>query len=63
MSAGVFVSKNGVVTKAVGYQPKEALLFAPSKKNSSQILREQRTAMKHNNKQIKDRFAQATKRA
>ncbi|GIO88740.1 hypothetical protein J25TS5_56720 [Paenibacillus faecis] len=63
MSAGVFVSKNGRVSKAVGAQPKEALLFAPASKNSSQILREQRTAMKRNNKQIKDRFAQATKRA
>ncbi|MEK4510685.1 hypothetical protein EJP82_07200 [Paenibacillus anaericanus] len=63
MRTGAFVSKNGVVSKAVGVQPKEALLFAPSKKNSSQILREQRIAMKHNNKQIKDRFAQATKRA
>ncbi|MEF2965978.1 hypothetical protein V3851_09060 [Paenibacillus sp. M1] len=63
MSTGVFVSKNGRVTKAVGNQPKEALLFAPLAKNSAQILREQRSAMKRNNKQIKDRFAQATKRA
>ncbi|MFD1178599.1 hypothetical protein ACFQ3W_20175 [Paenibacillus puldeungensis] len=63
MSSGVFVSKNGVVSKAVGSQPKEALLFAPSDKNSSQILREQRTAMKKSSKQIKDRFTQASKRA
>ncbi|MGZ7441188.1 hypothetical protein [Paenibacillus sp. TH7-28] len=63
MSRGVFVSKNGVVSKAVGFQPKEALLFAPSDKNSSQILRDQRSAMKRNNKQIKDRFAQASKKA
>ncbi|GGG06160.1 hypothetical protein [Paenibacillus aceti] len=63
MGSGVFVSKNGRVSKAIGIQPKEALLFAPSKKNSSQILQEQRVAVKRNNKQIKDRFAQATKRA
>lgn len=63
MSSGVFVSKNGRVTKAVGNQPKEALLFAPLAKNSSQILREQRMAMKRTNKQIKDRLAQASKRA
>ncbi|WP_055108295.1 hypothetical protein [Paenibacillus ihumii] len=62
MSTGVFVSKNGKVTEAVGTQPKEALLFAPSKKTSSQILREQRTAMKRNNQRIKDRFNEATKR-
>lgn len=62
-SSGVFVSKNGIISKAVGNQPKEALLFAPSRKNSSEILREQRKAMKQDNKQIKDRFAQATKRA
>lgn len=63
MSRGVFVSKNGVVSKAIGFQPKEALLFAPSDKSSSQILRDQRSAMKRNNKQIKDRFAQASKKA
>ncbi|MNJ41389.1 hypothetical protein D3C77_363120 [compost metagenome] len=63
MSAGVFVSINGIVSRAKGSQPKEALLFSPTKKNSSQILREQRIAMKHANKQIKDRFAKANKRA
>jgi hypothetical protein len=63
VGSGVFVSKNGRVSKAIGIQPKEALLFAPPKKNSSQILEEQRIAVKRNSKQIKDRFAQATKRA
>jgi len=63
MGSGVFVSKNGRVSKAIGIQPKEALLFAPPKQNSSQILEEQRIAVKRNSKQIKDRFAQATKRA
>ncbi|MNJ72172.1 hypothetical protein [Paenibacillus fonticola] len=62
MSSGVFVSKNGKVTEAVGIQPKEALLFAPSRKSSSQIWREQRTAMKRENKRIRDRFNEATKR-
>lgn len=62
MSTGVFVSKNGNVSEVVGVQPREALLFAPSRKSSGQILREQRASMKRNNKHIKDRFAQATKR-
>ncbi|MED4602437.1 hypothetical protein P9314_17355 [Paenibacillus validus] len=62
MSTGVFVSKNGSVSEAIGTQPKEALLFAPSRKSSSQILREQRAAMKRNNKHIKDRFSRATRR-
>ncbi|WP_165280006.1 hypothetical protein [Paenibacillus protaetiae] len=32
METMVYVSLNGVVTEAVGTQPKDALLFAPSKK-------------------------------
>lgn len=62
MSAGVFVSINGIVSRAKGSQPKDALLFAPTHKNSSQIVRDQRIAMKQANQQIKDRFAQANKR-
>ena len=62
MSTGVYVSKNGRVTEAVGAQPKEALLFAPFEKISTQILREQRSAMKRNNSHIKDRFARAHQR-
>lgn len=61
--SSVFVSKNGMVSKAVGAQPKDALLFAPDERNSSHILREQRSSMKRSSKQIKDRFALATKRA
>lgn len=61
--SSVFVSKNGKVSKAVGLQPKDALLFVPEERNSSHILKEQRSAMKQSSKQIKDRFALATKRA
>lgn len=61
--SSVFVSKNGMVSKAVGAQPKDALLFAPDERNSSHMLREQRSSMKRSSKQIKDRFALATKRA
>lgn len=62
MSTGVFAAKNGRVWEAVGLQPKEALLFAPAKKGSAQLLREQRDLMKHTNRSLKDSFARATKR-
>lgn len=32
MATKVYVSLNGVVREAIGTQPKDALLFAPSKK-------------------------------
>lgn len=62
MSAAIYVSKNGKVSEAIGVQPKEALLFAPSSQSSAQVLKEQRAALKRNHKHIKERFALATKR-
>jgi len=57
-----YVSKNGRVSLAIGVQPKDALLFAPSKKSSEQVIREQRDSWKRNNELILDRFAKATER-
>ncbi|MDF2652678.1 MAG: hypothetical protein K0Q73_8483 [Paenibacillus sp.] len=58
----VYVSIDGKVSVAVGDQPKDALLFAPSKKSSAQVIREQRASWRFNNQMIKDRFEEATRR-
>ncbi|BBI31672.1 MULTISPECIES: hypothetical protein [Cohnella] len=58
----VYVSKNGKVSLAVGDQPKDALLFAPSKKSSAQLVKEDLSAWKLSNSIIQERFAKATKR-
>lgn len=58
----VYVSKNGKVSLAVGEQPKDALLFAPSKKSSTQLVNEDLSAWKLSNSIIQERFAKATQR-
>ncbi|MDF2814228.1 MAG: hypothetical protein K0Q81_428 [Paenibacillus sp.] len=58
----VYVSIDGKVSLAIGEQPKDALLFAPTKKSSAQVIREQRDSWKRNNQMIKDRFEEATRR-
>lgn len=60
--SGVFVSTNGEVGAVMGTPSKDALLFAPSKKSTSQIVREQRAAQRRNSQLIRERFAAATKR-
>ncbi|MFM9278488.1 hypothetical protein [Paenibacillus jiagnxiensis] len=62
MTTKVYVSKNGVVSEAIGSQPKDALLFAPSKKSTSQVIQEQRASRLRNSQFIKERFAEAFKR-
>ncbi|CAM4390420.1 hypothetical protein L1N85_23825 [Paenibacillus alkaliterrae] len=59
MKTKVYVSLNGVVKEAVGSQPKDALLFAPSVKSISQVIKEQREARSKNSKFIKERLAEA----
>jgi hypothetical protein len=58
----VYVSKNGKVSLAIGEQPKDALLFAPSKKSTTQLVKEDLSAWKLSNSIIQERFAQATQR-
>jgi len=58
----VYVSKNGEVTLAVGAQPRDALLFAPSKKSFAEAAAEQREAWRRSNRLIQERFAEATRR-
>lgn len=62
MATKVYVSLNGVVTEAVGTQPKDALLFAPSKKSAAQVIREQRANRRKNSQFIKERLDEAFKR-
>jgi hypothetical protein len=58
----VYGSKNGKVSLAIGEQPKDALLFAPAKKSSVQLLNEDLSAWKISNTLIQERFAKATQR-
>jgi hypothetical protein len=58
----VYVLKNGKVTIAVGAQPKDALLFASSKKTSAQLIREDKAKCKRNYDFMKERFTAAYKR-
>jgi hypothetical protein len=60
--AKVYVSLDGVVKEAVGTQPKNALLFAPSKKSAAQVIREQRANRQRNSQFIKERLDEAFKR-
>ncbi|WP_138494862.1 hypothetical protein [Paenibacillus pinistramenti] len=62
MASKVYVSLNGVVSEAVGAQPKDALLFASSNKSSAQVIREQRAARQKNSQLIKERLEMAFKR-
>jgi hypothetical protein len=62
MATKVYVSLNGVVTEAVGTQPKDALLFAPSKKSAAQVILEQRENRRRNSHFIKERLEEAFKR-
>jgi len=58
----VYVLKDGKISLATGTQPKDALLFAPSGKSSSQVIKEDRAAWKVSNSLIQQRFKEATKR-
>ncbi|TVY01188.1 hypothetical protein [Cohnella terricola] len=58
----VYVSKNGKISLAIGEQPKDALLFAPSKKSSAELVHEDLSAWKLTNSFIQERFAKATQR-
>lgn len=62
MATKVYVSLNGVVKEAVGIQPKDALLFAPSKKSAAQVIFEQRATRRKNSQFIKERLDEAFKR-
>ncbi|RAV13349.1 hypothetical protein [Paenibacillus contaminans] len=62
MATKVYVSLNGVVSEAVGTQPKNALLFAPSKKSAAQVILEQRANRRKNSQFIKERLDEAFKR-
>ncbi|TDQ36379.1 hypothetical protein [Aureibacillus halotolerans] len=62
MASKVYVSLNGVVSEAIGTQPKDALLFAPSKKSVSQVIHEQRANRRKNSQLIKERLDEAFKR-
>ncbi|GIP34315.1 hypothetical protein [Paenibacillus sp. J2TS4] len=62
MATKVYVSLNGVISEAVGTQPKEALLFAPSKKSAAQVILEQRANRRRNSQFIKERLEEAFKR-
>lgn len=62
MATKVFVSLNGVVKEAVGTQPKDALLFASSKKSVTEVIREQRKNRQKNSDLIKERLEVAFKR-
>ncbi|CAM3398913.1 hypothetical protein [Paenibacillus lupini] len=62
MATKVYVSLNGVVTEAVGTQPKDALLFAPSKKSAAQVIVEQRANRRRNSQFIRERLEEAFKR-
>lgn len=62
MSAKLFVSKRGKVSTGGGNRSKESLVFAPSNKNSAQVIREQRETTRQNSKIIKDRYQIATQR-
>ncbi|MCM3131003.1 MULTISPECIES: hypothetical protein [unclassified Paenibacillus] len=58
----VYVSINGVVSEAVGSQPKDALLFAISPKTAAQIISEQRTHRRRNSELLKERLDEVFKR-
>lgn len=62
MATKVYVSLNGVVTEAIGTQPKDALLFASSKKSAAQVILEQRASRRKNSQFIKERLEEAFKR-
>ncbi|QHW30557.1 hypothetical protein GZH47_06615 [Paenibacillus rhizovicinus] len=62
MATKVYVSLNGAVTEAVGTQPKDALLFAPSKKSMTQVILEQRKTRRSNSQFIKERLEEAFRR-
>lgn len=62
MKHEVYVSKEGQVSVAVGDQPKDALLFAPSKKSTGQIVREHRSSWRKNIALITERLHSATDR-
>lgn len=62
MATKVYVSLNGVVREAVGTQPKDALLFASSKKSVEQVIFEQRATRRKNSRFIKERLDEAFKR-
>lgn len=57
-----YVSVNGVVKEAVGVQPKDALLFVPSKKSAAQVIQEQREIRRRNSKLINECFDAAYRR-
>jgi len=58
----VYVSKDGKVSLAVGDQPKDALLFAPARKSSAELLNEHLAAWKTSHSIIQERFEKATLR-
>ncbi|MUG46751.1 hypothetical protein [Paenibacillus woosongensis] len=62
MATKVYVSLNGVVKEAVGPQPREALLFASSKKSAAQVILEQRAIRRRNSQLIKERLEEAFRR-
>ncbi len=62
MSTKVYVSLNGVVAEAVGTQPRDALLFTPSKKSAAQVILELRANRRRNSQFIKERLEEAFKR-
>ncbi|CAG7646508.1 hypothetical protein PAESOLCIP111_05178 [Paenibacillus solanacearum] len=62
MATKVYVSLNGVVTEAIGTQPKDALLFASSKKSAAEVILEQRANRRKNSQFIKERLEEAFKR-
>ncbi|MFB9331046.1 hypothetical protein ACFFSY_34365 [Paenibacillus aurantiacus] len=57
----VFVLKEGKVSLAVGAQPKDALLFAPSKQ-AAQAIQEDRARWKRDSELMRERFALAARR-
>jgi hypothetical protein len=62
MANKVYVSYNGVVSEAVGPQPKDALLFASFNKSAAQVIREQRENRLRNSQHIKQCLEEAFKR-
>ncbi|MCK8488273.1 hypothetical protein M0651_13930 [Paenibacillus sp. MBLB2552] len=61
METMVYVSLNEVVTEAVGTQPKDALLFAPSKKSAAQVILEPQANRRRSSQFIKERLEKAFK--
>ncbi|WP_438447095.1 hypothetical protein [Gorillibacterium sp. sgz5001074] len=62
MDTKVYVSLNGVVSEAVGPQPKDALLFVSSNISVKQVILEQRKIRQKNSQFIKECLEEAFKR-